>query len=94
MRRSASAMGKEEHHIVLNRIFHVVPRKGIRILTHQLQCVRTRLLQRDLAGNALLRHIFGTHAQRQALTKRTGLKQVGNADLVTAGRALKHTLGR
>ena len=35
-----------------------------------------------------------TNAHGQALAKRTGLEQVGNADLITTGRALKHTLGR
>ena len=75
-----------------DRIFHVVPGKGFRILAHQLQRVGTCLLRRDFAGNALLRHILRTHAHGQTLAKRTGLEQVGNADLVAAGRALKHTL--
>lgn len=82
----------EEHHVVLDRIFHVVPGKGFRILAHQLQCVGTCLLRRDFAGNALLRHILCTHAHGQTLAEGTGLEQVGNADLVAAGRALKHAL--
>ena len=76
----------------MDRIFHVVPGKGVGVLTHQLQRVGTRLLRRDFAWNTLLRHILRTHAQGQALAKRTGLEQVGNADLIAAGRALKHTL--
>ena len=82
----------EEHHVVLDRIFYIVPGKGVGVLTHQLQCVGTRLLRRDFAWNTLLRHILRTHAHGQTFAKRTGLEQVGNADLVAAGRALKHTL--
>ena len=76
----------------MDRVFHVVPGKGIRVLAHQLQRVGTCLLRRDFAGNTLLRHILRTHAHGQTFAKRTGLEQVGNADLVAAGRALKHTL--
>ena len=82
----------EEHHVVLDRIFHVVPGKGFRILAHQLQCVGTCPLRRDFAGNTLPRYILRTNAQGQALAKRPRLEQVGNADLVAAGRALKRTL--
>ena len=82
----------EEHHVVLDRIFHVVPGKGFRILAHQLQRVGTCLLRRDFAGNTLLGHMLRANAQSQALAEGTGLEQVGNADLVAAGRALKHTL--
>lgn len=93
MRKSASAMGEiEEHHVVLDRVFHVVPGKGIRILAHQLQRVGTCLLRRDFAGNTLLGHILRTNAHGQALAKRPRLEQVRNADLIAAGRALKHTL--
>ena len=35
----------EEHHVVLDCVFHVVPGKGIRVLAHQLQCVGTCLLR-------------------------------------------------
>ena len=35
----------EEHHVVLDRVFHVVPGKGIRVLAHQLQRVGTCLLR-------------------------------------------------
>ena len=82
----------EEHHIVLDRIFHVVPGKGFRILAHQLQCVGTCLLRRDFAGNTLPRYILRTNAHGKALAKRPRLEQVRNADLIAAGRALKHTL--
>lgn len=93
MRRVRQRHGEiEEHHVVLDRIFHVVPGKGVGVLAHQLQCVGTCLLRRDFAGNALLRHILCTHAHGQTLAEGTGLEQVGNADLVAAGRALKHTL--
>lgn len=82
----------EEHHVVLDRIFYIVPGKGIRVLAHQLQRVGTCLLRRDFARNTLLRHILRTYAHGQALAKRPRLEQVGNADLVAAGRALKHAL--
>ena len=82
----------EEHHVILNRVFHVVPGKGVGVLAHQLQRVGTRLLRRDFAGNTLLRHILGTNAHGQALAKRAGLEKVGDADLISAGRALKHAL--
>ena len=78
----------------MDRIFHVVPGKGIRVLAHQLQRVGTCLLWRDFAGNTLPRYMLRTNAQGQALAEGTGLEQVGNADLVAAGRALKHALGR
>ena len=35
----------EEHHVVLNRVFHVVPGKGVGVLAHQLQRVGTCLLR-------------------------------------------------
>lgn len=95
MRRSANAMGEiEEHHVVLDRVFYIVPGKGIGILTNQLQRVGTCLLRRYLTGDALFGNVFGTHAHGQAFAKRTGLEQVGHANLVAAGRALKHALGR
>ena len=78
----------------MNRVFHVVPGKGVGVLAHQLQRVGTCLLRRYLTGDALFGNVFGTHAHGQALTKGTGFKQVGNADLIAAGRALKHALGR
>ena len=84
----------EEHHVVLDRVFYIVPGKGIGILTHQLQRVGTCLLRRYLTGDALFGNVFGTHAHGQAFAKRTGFEQVGNADLIAAGRALKHALGR
>ena len=84
----------EEHHVVLNRVFHVVPGKGIRVLAHQLQRIGTCLLRRYLARNTLLRHVLGTNAHGQTLAEGTGFEQVGNADLITAGRTLKHALGR
>ena len=71
-----------------------MPGKGFRILAHQLQCAGTCLLRRDFAGNTLPRYILRTYAHGQALAKRPRLEQVGNADLVAAGRALKHALGR
>ena len=40
----------------------------------------------------MLRYILRTNAHGQALAKGTGLEQVGNADLIAAGRALKHAL--
>ena len=70
-----------------------MPGKGIGVLAHQLQRVGTRLLRRDFTGNALLRYILRTNAHGQAFAKGTGLEQVGNADLIAAGRALKHALG-
>ena len=76
----------------MNRVFHIVTGKGVWISAHQLKRIGARLLRRYLAGNTLLGHIFRTNAHGQALAKRTGLEQVGNADLVAAGRALKHTL--
>lgn len=85
---------EEEHHVVLNRVFHVVPGKSVRVLAHQLQRISTCLLWRYLTGDALLGNVFGAHAHGQALTKRAGLEQVGHANLVAAGRALKHALGR
>ena len=78
----------------MDRVFYVVPGKGIGVLARQLQCVGACLLRRYLTGDTLLGHILGTHAHGQAFTKRTGLKQVGNADLVTAEWALKHALIR
>ena len=35
----------EEHHVVLNRVFHIVPGKGVGVLAHQLQRVGTCLLR-------------------------------------------------
>ena len=74
-------MEVEEHHVILNRVFHVVPGKGVGVLAHQLHRVGTRLLRRDFAGNTLLRYILRTNAHGQALAKGTGLEEVGNADL-------------
>lgn len=57
-----------------------------------MQRVDMRLLRRDFAGNALLSYILRINAHGQALVEGTGFEQVGNADLITAERALKHTL--
>lgn len=84
----------EEHHVVLNRVFHIVTGKGVWISAHQLKRIGARLLRRYLAGNTLLGHIFRTNAHGQALAKRPRLEQVGDTDLIAAGRALKHALGR
>lgn len=93
MRRSQRHGEIEEHHVVLNRVFHVVPGKGIRVLTHQLQRVGTRLLWGNLTRNTLLGNVFGTHAHGQALAKRAGFEQVGHTNLVAAGRTFEHALG-
>ena len=69
-----------------------MPGKGIGVLAHQLQRVGTCLLRRDFAGNTLLRYILGTHAHGQALAEGAWLEQVGDANLISAGRALKHAL--
>ena len=68
----------------MDRVFYVVPGKGVGVLAHQLQRVGTCLLRRDFAGDALFGNVFGTHAHGQAFAKRTGLEQVGNADLIAA----------
>ena len=84
----------EEHHVVLDRVFHIVAGKGVRVLAHQLKRIGTRLLRRYLAGNTLLGHVLRTNAHGQALAKCPRPEQVGDADLIAAGRALKHALGR
>ena len=83
----------EEHHTVLDRIFHIVAGKGIWVLAYQLKRIGTRLLRRYLAGNTLLGHIFRTNAHGQTLAKRPRLEQVSDTDFIAARRALKHALG-
>ena len=66
--------------------------KGVWVLAHQLQRVSTCLLRRYLTGDALFGNVFGTNAHGQTLAKGAGFEKVGNADLISAGRALKHAL--
>ena len=69
-------------------------REGIRMLVNELERSGARLLLADRTRNSLFRHVFRTKAHGQAFAKGARLEQLGDADLVSARRALEHALGR